>query len=81
MLISGNNKEITLEKQCPWCGKTYRFNLPTEGYTNWLLNDMLVQEAFPNISLTIREHLISGYCEDCQDKVFDGHWDEELWGE
>lgn len=69
MIKEGNKDTITIIDNCPFCGKEYTYDLPTEGYDRWFHGE-LVQVAFPNISPTVREHLISHLCVDCQKQVF-----------
>ena len=54
---------------CPFCRKEVEVKVPLEGFLNWRQGE-LVQKAFPHISATTREFLISGICPTCQDKVF-----------
>jgi len=70
MLLQGNSKTVTLEQRCPICRKTYTFKVDTEGFTKWYLDGELVQVVLPKESSTIREHLVSGLCEDCQKSIF-----------
>lgn len=60
---------IIIENRCPFCGKGYEFEAPLEGVFDWQAG-VLVQEAFPTLSATKREHFVSGLCEDCQKKIF-----------
>jgi len=54
---------------CPFCGKEHSVKVPAEGYIKWL-NGELVQKAFPELSATEREQLISQICPDCQESIF-----------
>lgn len=60
---------IAIYNTCPWCGKNYLFEVPYEGLEKWRGGEM-IQNAFPEVNATIREHLLTGYCEDCQEKLF-----------
>ena len=62
-------KNITIANQCPWCGKDYTFDVPYEGYMAWT-QGALIQNAFPQLSATEREYMLTGYCEACQNKLF-----------
>lgn len=60
---------ITFENTCPWCGKDYTWEVPAEGYGKWI-NGALIQNAFPTLSATEREYFLTGYCAECQKKIF-----------
>lgn len=77
MLIKGNSKNVTLAIICPMCGRTSYLKVPTEGYTAWKLHNVLVQDAFPQLSAEDRELLISGICPDCWDAMFSFDYEEE----
>ena len=68
-MIAGNKNTITMANQCPWCGKEYTWEVPTEGYDRWR-KGALIQNAFPTLSATEREYFLTGYCEECQAKLF-----------
>ena len=74
-MIAGNKDTITIANQCPWCGKHYTFDVPTKGYDAWR-SGTLIQYAFPSLSATEREYLLTGYCDDCQKKLFGEEEDE-----
>lgn len=75
MMIAGNKDVITIAKQCPFCGKEYTFEVSTEGYDKYMAG-ALVQNAFPTLSATKREHFVSGLCAKCQEKIFGAEEDE-----
>jgi len=60
---------VTLEIVCPICGKLSYVTVNTEDYIKWI-NGELAQNAFPYLSVTRREQLISGMCPSCQVKIF-----------
>lgn len=60
---------ITVSIQCPFCGKEYEVEVKLEDYWAWQMGE-LAQNAFPYLSATERESLISGMCPDCQAKFF-----------
>jgi len=60
---------VTLEVVCPICGKMSYVTVNIEDYIAWI-NGGLVQKAFPYLSATRREQLISGMCPSCQAKIF-----------
>jgi hypothetical protein len=64
----------TVERTCPWCGKTYtktfdtaKLNAGIEAYTNCAL----LQDAFPEPDFTAsdREFLYTGICDECWKKL------------
>lgn len=61
---------MTIITQCPFCGATSEIEVEDfDGFMNYQMG-ATVQEAFPRMSATDREKLISGMCEECQAKVF-----------
>ena len=60
---------INLEITCPICGRTHYVEVTEESYTAYA-NGELCQRAFPYLSATEREQIISGLCPDCQKKIF-----------
>jgi hypothetical protein len=66
---------IEINKVCPFCGGLTVLNVSKIGINKWA-NGELVQKAFPTMSATDREILISGICPKCQIGVF-GSDDEE----
>ena len=77
MMIKGDSKNVVVEVTCPFCGKVSVLTLPTDGYTAWKLNGVLVQDAFPALSAEDRELLISGICPTCWDGMFPDEEEEE----
>ena len=74
-MIEGNKNELTFANKCPWCGKEYTFTVPTEGYDKWV-KGALIQNAFPHLTPTERDYFLTGYCADCQKKLFGDDEDE-----
>lgn len=60
---------ITVSNVCPFCRKFYEIEVPFAGFMAYK-SGALVQNAFPTLSPTERECLVSGLCTTCQDKVF-----------
>lgn len=81
MMIKGDSKNVVVEVTCPFCGKVSTLTLPTDGYTAWKLNGVLVQDAFPALSAEDRELLISGICPTCWDGMFPDEEEEEDYDE
>ena len=63
------NVMITLEIVCPFCGEVHFVNV-FESELEAYENGALAQVAFPNLSVTEREQIISGLCPRCQDSFF-----------
>ena len=49
---------------CPFCGKKQIVTVKSEDYDKWE-NGELVQIAFPYLTPSEREALITGICDDC----------------
>ena len=54
---------------CPICGDTHSVKVDADAYFSWVDGE-LAQNAFPNLSPTEREALISNLCPACQEEVF-----------
>lgn len=87
MMIAGNKDVITIAKQCPFCGKEYTFEVPAEGYYEYRMGS-LIQNAFPTLSPTEREYLVSGLCDTCQKEIFgeeeeddEDSWEDEIYND
>jgi len=66
-----NYKEVCVITRCPFCGKAHEVEVNEMDYLDWQ-DGALIQDVMPYLSAQEREHLISGICEDCWDKMFDG---------
>lgn len=62
--------KITLTSICPFYGCLTDIEVEVEQYESWAFGGVLIQDAFPTLSATERETLISGICPDCQDDIF-----------
>ena len=62
---------ISINRDCPMCGTKHSVSAPSEAYYRWMNEDLYVQDAFPGLSATEREQLLSGLCPRCQAIVFD----------
>lgn len=71
---------MTFEGRCPFCGKKVEVEVEESQYIAWL-NGALVQDAFPTMSATNREILLTGMCPKCQDIIFSSgdEDDDEDW--
>ena len=61
--------EILLEFICPFCGKWHEVEVAEEQYAEYCGGE-LAQVAFPQLTPTEREQIISHLCPQCQSKVF-----------
>lgn len=68
-------RDIRIEITCPFCGATYYVEVAEHDYNNWLSGE-LAQKAFPYLSTTEREQLISYMCPKCQESFFGEESDE-----
>lgn len=60
-----------VEAECPFCGAISSVDVQPTGLTMLFFSgELTVQKAFPYLSATNREILISGICADCQEKFF-----------
>lgn len=55
--------------RCPFCNKEQSAEYPMGGFVAWK-NGKTIQAAMPSVSLSDREKLISGMCDEC--------WPEEM---
>ena len=60
---------ITVEIQCPFCGKLHSVKVKENHFLDWK-NGELAQKAMPELSPTEREQLISRICPTCQERIF-----------
>lgn len=54
---------------CPYCHQSSTIEVDPASYGNWR-NGMLIQRAFPNMSIADRERLITGIHGECWNKIF-----------
>ena len=66
---------MILTNSCPFCGKESEVAVTMEGWSKYV-NGFSVQTAFPKLSATEREIIISGICPKCQESIFGGDDDE-----
>ena len=60
---------LNIGRRCPFCGAVTIVTVDEDGL-NAYNEGALVQKAFPDMSATEREVLISGICPKCQDDIF-----------
>ena len=59
----------TIIRKCPVCGASTVLEVPAEELAAYEAG-ALVQDAFPDLSITERETIITGMCRSCQKKFF-----------
>ena len=64
-----NRHEICLVTYCPFCGDGHKVEVNETDYLDWG-DGMNAQDAFPYLSASEREMLISGICPTCWNKYF-----------
>ena len=62
---------------CPFCGKATTIQVVEEDYCAWRFDGVLIQDAMPYLPANVREMLISGMCDECQEKMFSSFEEEE----
>lgn len=55
---------------CPFCGKATTIQVVEKDYCAWKFEGALIQNAMPYLPANVRETLISGVCDECQDELF-----------
>ena len=68
-MVKINYKEVCVVTQCPFCGHGNEVEVNEADYWDWD-DGVLAQDAFPYLSASEREMLISGICNQCWDKMF-----------
>ena len=66
---------MNFTQNCVFCGQWHSVLIDVKAYHAWR-NGELIQKAFPNLSATQREQLVSSICPECQNSIF-GPDDEE----
>ena len=62
---------------CPFCGKTTTIQVIGKDFYAWKFEGALIQNAMPYLPANVRETLISGLCDECQEKMFSSSEEEE----
>lgn len=62
--------KAVVKKSCPFCGKSSK--LVIDNVDNYIdfMHGTSVQDAFPTLSASDREFLLTGMCKKCQEKIF-----------
>lgn len=72
-----NYKEVCVVTYCPFCGKAHEIEVNDMDYLDWK-DGASAQDAFPYLSASERELLITGICPTCWDNTF-GDAEEESY--
>lgn len=64
---------ISLEMVCPFCGQVHSVKVLEASYVMYTAGE-LAQNAFPYLSKTEREQIISHICPECQEDIFGGNY-------
>lgn len=62
---------------CPFCHKATTIQVVEKDYYAWKFDGVLIQNAMPYLPANVREMLISGMCDECQEKMFSSSEEEE----
>lgn len=62
--------DVRVELLCPICGNYHYVDVNKNDLIAWGENEVLAQKAFPYLSSTEREQLISHWCPECQERIF-----------
>ena len=62
---------IYIGRECPICGCYHKVLVDEDDYIAWKNGDLLAQEAFPYLTASEREILMSGICRTCWIHIFD----------
>lgn len=67
---------VDVEFVCPMCGQVHVLkHIPVDKYLAYVGKEDTVQNIFPDLSPVDREKFITGYCEDCQNEIFNSEED------
>jgi len=72
-----NYKEVYIISYCPFCGKGHEVEVNDMDYLDWK-DGASAQDAFPYLSASERELLITGICPTCWNNTF-GDTEEESY--
>lgn len=57
-------------KRCPFCGVDNEVTVNSRQLMAWMVDNIPIKVAMPDLPAEDREILISGICKHCQKKVF-----------
>lgn len=61
---------VIVKKECPSCHIATRISVDGSKYNKYISTNRLITDIFPELSVFEREFLMTGYCVDCQEKIF-----------
>lgn len=61
----------TINAECNMCCRRYKVEVLDKDYEDWKNGEGYIQDLMPYLSPGERELLISGYCGECFDEIFD----------
>lgn len=65
-----NENKITIKVRCRCCGQETPISVNLEDLSAWQRGEKLVQNAFPYLSASKRELLMTRTCPECWDRMF-----------
>lgn len=68
-IASQAGDKITVVTECPLCGVRSNLAISEAAYERWV-GGLLIQDAFPDLSLAERERLKTGFCDACWQAMF-----------
>lgn len=60
---------LPIKTKCPYCGEIHKVTVEMADYADYNQGKH-AQDAFPYLSASERELLISGICEECWNRIF-----------
>lgn len=60
-----DNDSVAVISQCPFCSLEQHFTVGLSALHNWLHGGAMIQNAFPNLTPSGREALMTGICDTC----------------
>lgn len=54
---------------CPGCGQDSSLDVDAEHYFQWTINEILIQDAFPELDEDEREQLLTGFHKPCLENL------------
>lgn len=72
-----NDRNYPVDCTCPMCGEATAIKVRMEDFEKRLFERKPVQECYPYLSRPERESIISGYCFECQKKLFPANYDNK----
>ena len=70
-------RDVTLTMICPFCGGEHSVDVDLDGYAKRTLEGVDICRAFPYLTATEREQIISSICPDCQKQLFENDDEED----